>query len=104
LAPRCQSVGQGECQGYVGLEGRGVVVLAVGLVTPVADGLGGSGCEKRISAECANGGDGSILGDVDFERDVAGAVSGDSVGGIRGFNAVDQTAFRLRRREPHDAR
>ena len=70
----------------------------VRLVAPVADGLGGSGGEERISGECAGGGDGAVLGDVDLEGDTAGAMSGESVGGIRRFNAVEKTALGLGRR------
>ena len=32
-----------EAQGYIRLELGGVVVLAIGLVAPVADGFGGGG-------------------------------------------------------------
>jgi len=51
-----------------------VVVLAIGLVTPVADGFGGGGGQEGISAEGVDVGDGAIFGDLDFEDDVAGAV------------------------------
>ena len=37
------SVWQSEAQSYIGLELGGVVVLAVGMVAPCADGCGGGG-------------------------------------------------------------
>ena len=45
-----RSVGDGEGQGYVRLELGGVVVLAIGLVAPVADGFGGGRGQEGISA------------------------------------------------------
>jgi hypothetical protein len=44
------SVGDGEGQGNVRLELGGVVALAIGLVAPVADGFGGGGGQKGVSA------------------------------------------------------
>jgi len=41
--PTAELVGKCEAQGYIRLELGGVVVLAVGLVTPVADGFEGGG-------------------------------------------------------------
>ena len=94
------SVREGEGQGYVGLELGGVVVEAVGLVAPGADGFGGGGGQEGVSAESANGGDGAVFGDVDFEDDVAGAVGGEGVGGILGLGAAEETGCGLRGRQP----
>ena len=53
-----------------------MVVLAVGLVPPVADGFGGGGGQEGVSAEGADVGDGTVWGYLDFQDYVAGAVSG----------------------------
>ena len=93
--PCCKSVGQREGQGYIGLEGSGVVVQTERLVAPPADGLDGGDAEERISSDRAGGGDGAVLSDVNFECDATGAMSSESVGGIFGFNAVEKAALGL---------
>src|ERR1019366_10050553 len=55
-----RSVGEGEAQGYVGLELGGVVVESVGLVAPVADGFGGGGRQEGVPAEGTDGGEGTV--------------------------------------------
>ena len=50
--------------------------MAIGLVAPVADGFGGGGGQEWVSAQGADGRDGTVFGDLDFEYDVAGAVIG----------------------------
>jgi len=67
------SVWQSEAQGYIGLERGGMVVLAVRLIAPVADGFLRSRSEDGIPAESANFGDGAIFGYQDLENYVAGA-------------------------------
>jgi len=93
-------VGEGEGQSYIGLELGGVVVLAVGLIAPIADGFGGGGGQDRVSAEGAEVGDGAVFGDLDFEDDRAGAVGGQSFGGIQGLGAAEEAGFGLRGSEP----
>jgi hypothetical protein len=63
--------------------------LAVGLVAPVMDGFGGGGGEEGVSAEGADGRDGTVFGDLNFEDDAAGAVAGESCGGILGLGAAE---------------
>jgi hypothetical protein len=53
-----------------------VVVLAVGLVAPFADGFDGGGGQEGVSSEGADVGDGAVFGYLDFENYVAGAVGG----------------------------
>ena len=89
-------VGEGEGQGYIGLELGGVVELAVGLIAPVADGFGGGGGQEGVSAEGADVGDGAVFGDLDFEDDVAGAMGGDGFGGILGLGTDEEAGFGLR--------
>ena len=78
------------------MELGGVVVEAVGLVAPVADGFGGGGGQEGVSAEGADVGDGAVFGDLDFEDDVAGTVGGEGFGGIVGLGADEETSFGLR--------
>jgi hypothetical protein len=77
-----------------------VVVLAIGFVAPVADGLGGGGGEEGVSAEGADGRNGTVFGDLDLENDVACAVAGEGCGGIVGLGAVEKAGFGLRGRQP----
>ena len=72
--------------------------MAIGLVAPVADGFGGGGGEEGISAKGADGRDGAVFGDLDFEDDTAGAVAGEGCGGILGLGAVEEAGFGLRGR------
>ena len=93
-----RSVGKGEAQGHIGLERGGVVVLAIGLVAPFADGFGGGGGQERVSADGPDIGDGTVFGYLDFEDDVAGTVVGQGFGGIQGLGAAEDAG--LRGREP----
>ena len=75
-----------------------MVVLAIGLVTPAADGFGGGGGQEGVSAEGADGRDGTVFGDLNFEDDIAGAVAGEGCGGVSGLGAAEETGFGLRGR------
>ena len=80
------------------MELGGVVVLAIGLVAPVADGFGGGGGQEGISAEAANGRNGTVFGDLDFKDDVAGAVGAEGCGRILGLGTAEEADFGLRGR------
>ena len=63
--------------------------MAIGLVAPVADGFGGGGGQEWVSAQGADGRDGTVFGDLNFEDDAAGAATGESCGGILGLGAAE---------------
>lgn len=63
------------------------MLVAVGFIAPVADRLHGGRGQDGVSIERTNGGDGAILGDVDFKSDVAAAVIGDGVGRVLRLDA-----------------
>jgi hypothetical protein len=88
-------VGQGEGQGYICLELRRLIMLAVGLVAPVADGLGGRGDQERVSAQGAYVGHRTVIGDLDFEDDIPGAMRGEGCGRILGLSAPEEAGFGL---------
>src|SRR5208282_3974577 len=83
-------VRKSEAQGYIRLELSGVIVLAVGLVAPVADGF----------AEGADAGNRTVFGYLNFQDYVAGAVSGQGVRRILGLCAAEEVGFSLRGRKP----
>ena len=74
--------------------------MAIGLVAPVADRLGGGGGQEGVSAKGADGRDGTVFGDLDLENDVACAVAGEGCGGILGLGAVEKAGSGLRGRQP----
>ena len=94
------SVWQSEAQSYIRLELGGVVVLAVGMVAPCADGCGGGGGQEWVSTEGADVGDGAVFGYLDFEDYVAGAVGGYGCGGILGLGMAEEAGFGLRWSHP----
>jgi len=75
-------------------------VETVGLVAPLANGVGGSGGQQEVSAEGADGGDGAVFGDLNFEDNVAGAVGGEGVGRILRLSAADEADFGFLGRQP----
>ncbi len=75
-------------------------MLAIGLVAPVADGFGGGGGQEWVSAQGADGQDGTVFGDLNFEDDVARATAGEGCGGILGIGAAQETGLGVRGRQP----
>lgn len=91
-----RSVWQCKAQGYIGLELGGVVVWAVGLVAPAADGLGGGGGQEGVSAKGTDVGDRAVFGHLNFENHVASAMGGAGIGRILRFGTGEEPGFGFR--------
>jgi hypothetical protein len=78
-----------------------MIILAIGLIAPVADSFLRSRGQGGISAESANLRDGTIFGYQDFENYIAGAVSGAGLSGILGLGAGQEKGIGRGRGDPY---
>jgi hypothetical protein len=76
LIPQWSSIGKSKTQSHIGLELSRVVVAAIGLVTPIANGIRRGPGQDWVSAESADIRDGTLFGYLDFKNYFAGAMGG----------------------------